>query len=63
MKEKLIKYGKRALRVGAAAFVGALVGDFAKEPVVGVVVAAAYGMIGKMLRDKWPTAFGWLPIL
>lgn len=54
---------KKALRAGGAATVGAIVGSYANDPKVGVIVAVAYGAVGKMLRDKWPSVFGWLPIL
>ncbi len=63
MLAKIWKYAKRGLRVGAAAIVGGLVTDASKNPEMTVIVAAGYATLGKILRDKWPNIFGWLPIL
>lgn len=54
---------KKGLRAGGAAVVGALVAQYSGNAVAGVSVAVIYGLVGKLLRDKFPEAFGWLPIL
>lgn len=60
---KVWDVAKKALRAGGSAAVGLLVSGLTKDPKYGIVAGVAYGLIGKLLRDKFPAQFGWLPVL
>lgn len=60
--EYLYDIVKKAARAGFTAGIGVFVTETTGDPKVGLLFASVYGLIGKVLRDKWPAVFGKLPL-
>lgn len=60
---KAKRYIMGALRAASISAVSFMIGEASGEPVIGGIVGAAWGFLGKFLRDKFPEIAGWLPII
>ena len=61
-KARLKRYGIGGARAAGVFIVGAVIADLSGEPVIGGLVAVAYKVVGKWLRDNI-SALSWLPVL